>query len=86
MNALADIAQGGIQVDLTDWFFDPMSVQNSQTICLQRSLQDCVGFVVIHWRTGRIIKAKDAWMVGQTANVSAQQESAYDAFMQDCEI
>ncbi len=83
MNALVDIAQEAKQLDLTDWYFDPMSVQNSQTICLQRSLDDCAGFVVVNWRTGLIIKAKEAWMVGLKATVSVQQEKAYDDFMQD---
>ncbi|AXI03962.1 hypothetical protein HYN46_14605 [Aquirhabdus parva] len=70
------------QVDLTTWYFDPMSEQNSQTICLQRSLEDCAGYAVVHWRTGQIIEAKEAWMIGLTATISTTQENEYDDFMQ----
>jgi hypothetical protein len=81
MNAFLELRQ----VDLTDWYFDPMSEQNFQTICLQRSLDDCTGYAVVQWRTGLIIKAKETWMIGLKTKISALQETEYDDFMRNKE-
>lgn len=77
MNAIVKIAQ----IDTSTWFFDPESVQHKGCITLQKSLDDCEGYVVVRWIDGVIVEAKDSWMVGLKANITPQQEEDYDEFM-----
>ncbi|MBC7752476.1 MAG: hypothetical protein H7Z73_12335 [Candidatus Saccharibacteria bacterium] len=77
MNALVKIAN----VDTSTWFFDPESIQKRGCITLQKSLDDCEGYVVINWRTSLIVEAKDSWMVGLKTIITEQQEAEYDEFI-----
>ncbi len=74
MNASINVPQ----VDVSQWHFDPLSVQSKNTICLQKSLDDCKGFVVIDYRTNKIVKAKNSWMVGLFAIPTAEQIEAHE--------
>jgi hypothetical protein len=70
-----------MKLDTTSWFFDPESVQEKGCITLQKSLDDCEGYVVINWRTNKIVEAKHSKLIGLTATITEQQEAEYDEFM-----
>lgn len=70
-----------MKLNTTAWFFDPESVQEKGCITLQKSLDDCQGYVVINWRTKKIVEAKHSKLIGLFADITEQQEAEYDEFM-----
>jgi hypothetical protein len=70
-----------LQAQTSAWFFDPESVQERGCITLQKSLDDCEGYVVVRWKDQIIIEAKDSWMIGMKTIITPLQEEEYDEFM-----
>ena len=70
-----------MKLNTTAWFFDPESVQEKGCITLQKSLDDCEGYVVINWITRKIVEAKHSKLIGLFADITEQQEAEYDEFM-----